>query len=279
MTFDPHALLAAEPVIISHPLNARETILYALGVGATELDFVYEDGLKALPTMAVVLGYPGFIWRDPKYGADWKKILHAEQSIRILRPLPVSGALRGESRFAKIFDKGTEKGSLVLVERTIIDEADGAVVAVSIQTSFLRGNGGSGGSEGSPPVPHAIPDRTADTVSTLGSSVDQAKIYRLSGDLNPLHIDPVVAQAAGFDRPILHGLCTFGIVGRSLIAELTANQPERLTRMDCRFSAPVYPGETLSTEIWRESDGKAAFRTKVVERDILVLNNGYAEFK
>jgi acyl dehydratase len=278
MAFDPQKLLSAPPIVTRYTLTENKAILYALGVGARELQFVYEDGLKALPTMGVVIGYPGFIWRDPAYGVNWQKILHAEQSTQIFRPLPVKGELRGETRFVALYDKGADKGTLCIVERKIFDEADGALIATANQTTFLRGDGGHGGSEGSPPAPHAIPDRPADKSVTLESSWDQAILYRLSGDLNPLHIDPAVAKAAGFEKPILHGLCSYGIVGRALVQALVDNNPERLTRMDCRFSSPVYPGETLATEIWIEGEGKAAFRTKVVERDLVVLNNGYAEF-
>ena len=126
-------------------------------------------------------------------------------------------------------------------------------------------------------MPHAIPDRTPDDVVTLTTAANQAQIYRLSGDLNPLHIDPDVAKAGGFDAPILHGLATYGVIGRALLAARCGNDPVRLKRLDGRFSSPVYPGETIETSIWDEQDGKLAFRARVVERDKIIFTNGYAE--
>lgn len=278
MAFDPQALLALPPLETVHRFTERDTILYALGVGADELVFTYEDGLKALPTMAVVLAYPGFIWRDPRYGVNWQKIVHAEQRTRIHRPLPVKGEVRGETRITAIHDKGAEKGSLALVERKIFDTATGELIAETGMTTFLRGNGGAGGSEGQPPKPVAVPaDRPADACVTLQTAPGQAVLYRLSGDLNPLHIDPKVAQAAGFERPILHGLATYGFAGRALLAARCGNDPARLVAMDCRFTAPVYPGEALETEIWDGADGRLHFRTRVPERGVVVLDNGVAE--
>jgi acyl dehydratase len=280
MTFDPGKLLAMDPIVTHHRLTARDTMLYALGVGADELAFTYEDGLKALPTMAVIMAYPGFFWREPELGIDWKRILHGEQSTEIHAPLPVEGQLRGETKIEAIYDKGADKGAIARAVRRIYDEGAGTHIATATMHTFLRGNGGNGGnggSEGSPPAPHPLPERAADEIVTLATAGNQAAIYRLSGDYNPLHIDPEVAKAAGFDRPILHGLCTYGVAGRALLKALCGNDPARLGRMDVRFSAPVYPGETIETEIWREGNGKAAFRSKVTERDLVVLTNGYAE--
>jgi acyl dehydratase len=145
-------------------------------------------------------------------------------------------------------------------------------------SSFLRGDGGQGGSSEPQPKPRPLPDRPADEVITLTTAANQAMIYRLSGDYNPLHIDPEVAKTGGFDRPILHGLATFGVAGRAVLAALCNNDSARLKRLDVRFASPVYPGETIRTEIWREGDGIASYRSSVVERDVVVLNNGYVEF-
>jgi len=277
MTIDAANILAMKPMVTRQSFTRRDTVIYALGVGADELDFVFEDRLKALPTMATVLTYAGFFWREPRFGADWKKILHAEQSFEIHAPLPVEGELVGETTIDAIYDKGPAKGAIAYIRRVMRD-ANGAPIATARMATFLRGDGGCGGTEGAAPKPHAVPtDRAPDHKVTLATAANQALIYRLSGDYNPLHIDSDVAKAAGFDRPILHGLCTYGIVGRALIAALTDNDPTRLKRMDVRFSAPVYPGETICTEIWREGDGTAAFRASVVERDLLVLTHGYAE--
>ncbi|MFM6854583.1 MAG: MaoC/PaaZ C-terminal domain-containing protein [Sphingopyxis sp.] len=286
MVFDPARLLAMPPIITQHRLTARDTILYALGVGADELRFVYEDGLCALPTMAVVLGYPGFFWRDPALGVNWQKILHGEQSLILHAPLPVAGDIIGETRIEALFDKGAEKGAIALVSRSIRTAA-GDMLATVRATTFLRGNGGFGGTAGgaippysaAPPTPHPLPaNRPADSIITHQTAANQALIYRLSGDLNPLHIDPAVAQGAGFARPILHGLATYGVVGRALLAARCGNDPARMVRMDARFSAPVYPGETIETHIWDEAPGRIAFCAHAVERGQLVMTNGYAEY-
>ena len=274
-------LLALPPMEARQQLTPATVALYALGVGATELPFVYEDGLKALPTMAVALAYPGFIWREPRFGIDWKRVLHGETSVVIHSPLPVEGEVVGRTRFGPFFDKGADKGTVAYHTREIY-HADGTHIATITNGTLLRGDGGWGGTSAGQPQPHPIPDRAPDIVHTLPTAENQAMIYRLSGDYNPLHIDPAVAQAAGFARPILHGLATYGVAGRSILSALCDNQTERLKRLDVRFSSPVYPGETIRTEIWREDGdgkaGRAAFRATVAEREQLVLNNGYAEF-
>ncbi|MET0250051.1 MAG: MaoC/PaaZ C-terminal domain-containing protein [Sphingobium sp.] len=278
MAFDPNILLDHPPIETRHVITPKDVMLYALGVGADELDLVCEDALKVLPTMAVVMTYPGFIWRDPALNVSWEKILHAETSATLHRPLPVQGTLTGRTVFGPILDKGADKGAIVFQTREIHDEA-GVHIATVRNTSFLRGDGGFGGTAEGQPEPHAVPDRAPDIVVPLGTRTDQALLYRLaSGDLNPLHADPQVARAAGFDRPILHGLATYGVAGRALVKALADGDPTRIRRIDARFSSPVFPGETIETAIWREADGKAAFRCRVVERDKMVLNNGYVEF-
>jgi acyl dehydratase len=273
---DRDALLAMPPIVIRHRVRPRDCILYALGVGEEALPFVYEAGLKVLPTMAVVLGYPGFFWQEPRFGANWRRILHGEQFLELHAPLPTDGEVVGETRIIEIWDKGPDKGAIALHRRTIRD-SDGKLLAVASGTSFLRGDGGCGGPSIGQPKPHPLPDRAPDRTVTLPTSPGQALLYRLSGDLNPLHIDPAVAAAAGFERPILHGLATYGVVGRALLGALAEWEPSRIRRLDARFSAPVYPGETIATDIWHEGSGKAAFRARVVERDLVVLTNGYAE--
>lgn len=277
MAFDPDVLLSMPPLVTRQTISPKDVMLYALGVGATELPFVYEDGLQTLPTMAVVMTYPGFIWRDPQYGVTWEKILHGETGITLHAPLPTEGELVGTTSFGPILDKGADKGAVVFQKREI-HSADGRHLATVRNTSFLRGDGGFGGVSEGQPQPHPVPGRAADLVETLATRPDQALIYRLSGDYNPLHIDPAVATASGFERPILHGLATYGVAGRALLKALANNEPVRIRRMDARFSAPVYPGETIETSIWNEGAGKAAFRCRVIERDKIVLNNGYVEF-
>lgn len=277
MGFDPEKLVARPAIESRQHLDPGKVILYALGVGATELPFVYEEGLKTLPTMAATLAYPGFVWRDFDLGVDWRRVLHGETSIRLHAALPVAGELIGQTTFGPIFDKGADKGAVAYQTREI-HTGDGVHVATVRNGSFLRGEGGFGGSSEGQPKPHPIPDRDPDLVVRLETAPTQALIYRLSGDLNPLHVDPAVAVGAGFPRPILHGLASFGVAGRAVLGALCGNEPERLTRLDVRFASPVFPGETIRTAIWREGDGRAAFRATVEERGETILNNGYAEF-
>lgn len=277
MPIDPDFLLSHPPIETRHAITRKDTILYALGLGADELRYVYEDGLRTLPTMPAIMAYPGFFWRDPQYGATWSKVLHGETSVTIHAPLPVEGELLGSTRFDAIFDKGAEKGAIVYHTREI-HTADGTLIATVRNGSFLRGDGGFGGSADGQPLPHPVPTRDPDATLTIATAHNQALIYRLSGDLNPLHIDPAVARLVGFDRPILHGLATFGVAGRALLKLLVDDEPTRIRRIDLRFSAPVYPGESIETRIWHESEGRAAFTARVVERDLIVLNNGYVEF-
>jgi len=273
---------------VVHAYTWKDTVLYALGLGfgadpmdKSQLRFVYEEGLVALPTMAVVLGSPGFWVKNPDSGIDWKQVLHGEQGLRILKPLPAEGTVIGRTRIVDIIDNGPGKGALMYSERDIVDQKTGEVLAVSESTTFARADGGFGGPTG-PTGPkkavHALPERAPDLSVDIPTLPQAALIYRLSGDYNPLHADPDVAKTANFKQPILHGLCTYGVAGHALVKLLCGYDAAKLKRMDLRFSSPVYPGETIRTEVWTEGPGKAGFRSKVVERDIVVLNNGYAEF-
>lgn len=265
----------------------QDTILYALGVGAAatnpvapeDLQFVYEDGLCALPTMQAILA-PGSFWMgDPDTGIVVAKILHGEQFLIIHKPLPVEGTVVSRTTVDEIYDKGTGKGAVMYLSRVLHDQATGELLSTVRFSVFLRGNGGFGGSSEGASVPHPMPqDRAPDASIDLVTRPEQALIYRLSGDANPLHVDPKVAALGGFARPILHGMCSYGIAGRAVLKLLCNSDASRLRRLDVRFATPVYPGETLRTEVWREGEGRAAFRVRVVERDLVVLNNGYAEF-
>lgn len=283
MTFDPKKLLARAPLETRHQLSRLDTMLYALGIGAgdnpDDLNFVYEENLLALPTMAVVMAYPGFIWRNPELGADWKKLLHGEQLLEVFAPLPVEGELYSETTFQSVHDKGADKGAIVYSSRRLFD-SNGSHLATDTRSSFLRGNGGCGtpdSNKAPAPTPHVVPEGEPDIIVDLPTATNQAMIYRLSGDHNPLHIDPEVARAAGFDQPVLHGLCTYGVVGRALLQAVAGNDPARIKKLNVRFSAPVFPGETLRTQIWREHDNGFAFKAQVVERNLMVINNGYCE--
>lgn len=283
MPCDPEYLLNLPPRIDTHRYTARDTILYALGIGAgaepEDLRFVYEGELQAFPTMAVILAYPGFWQKEPQYGIDWTRVLHGEQSTVVHAPIPVEGEVRGELVIERIVDKGEAKGALLVSRRDVYDAATNAHLATVRQVSFLRGDGGCGGSSAPLPAPHPLPDGEPDQIVTLPTRPDQALIYRLSGDFNPLHADPAIAAQANLPRPILHGLCTYGFAGRAIVRTLCGNDAARLARLDCRFTSPVFPGDTIAVSIWREAPGQAAFQARAVERDVVVLGNGYAEFK
>jgi len=270
-----------EEVVQSY--SRRDTILYALGVGLNmdptdeqQLKFTYEETLQALPTMAVVLATPGFWVKHPDSGIDWVKVLHGEQGIRLHKLPPPEGTVVATTKVVNVIDKGADRGALLLQERTVCDRETGEKLATLTSTTFARGDGGFGGSsEGGKPV-HRLPEREPDEVCDLATLPQAALIYRLSGDYNPLHADPKVATAAGFKAPILHGLCTLGVAGHAILRTCCDYDPTRFKALDLRFSAPVYPGETIRTEIWRDG-GVVSFRSRVVERDVVVLNNGRAE--
>jgi len=283
MPIDAEKLLSWPFPDLEHTYGVRDTMLYALGTGAgadptdaADLPFVYEDGLKALPSMAVVLGYPGFWLKEQNTGVDWTRLLHGEQGMILHAPLPVAGTVIGRTRVTGLIDKGAGKGALLLSKRDVIDKASGTLLATLTSTTFLRGDGGFGGPSGPTTAPHKIPDRAPDASLDLPTLPQAALIYRLSGDYNPLHADPKVAAAAGFPRPILHGLCTYAVACRALLKLAAGDDPSRMKSMGVRFSAPVFPGETIRTHIWRDGD-EVSFRCSVVERGIKVLDNGRAE--
>lgn len=285
MAIDYGRLLAWPVPEIRQAYSVRDSQLYALAVGlgadptdTRQLPFVYEQNPLALPTQAVVLGYPGFWMKEPGTGVDWVRLVHAEQGLTLHQPLPASGEVIGRTRVIGINDKGPGKGAIVYSRRTLHDATSDALIATLDSSTFCRGDGGCGGSDAPPMTLTATPERAPDAVCALPTLPQQALLYRLCGDFNPLHADPAVARAAGFDRPILHGLCTFAVAGHALLREACGYDPARLTSMQARFSAPVYPGETLRTEIWREADD-VAFRTWAVERDIVVLSHGRAGIK
>ncbi|WP_439358542.1 MaoC/PaaZ C-terminal domain-containing protein [Bradyrhizobium sp. DASA03007] len=271
---------------VRHAYATRDTILYALGVGAAsdplderQLRLVYEKNLVALPTMATVLASPGAWMRDnAELGINFAKMVHGEQSVQMHAVLPPSGVLVGRSRVARLVDKGDGKGAVMHVEKELWDEATNQLVAVGEQVLFLRGDGGfSQGSGGDEPAsaPMPVPDHAPDRVITLPTRVDQAVLYRLSGDLNPLHIDPDFATKVGFTRPILHGLATYGFACRGLVEAFCDSEPSRLKAIRARMSAPVFPGDTIRLECWRLDD-RIAFQARVTEREALVLSHGWA---
>lgn len=283
--FDPDKILKLPPIETVSEHTVRDVILYALGVGVgmeaptseKTLQFVYEETIHVLPTMAAVLASPGFWARDPKYGIDWKRILAGEQYLAFHKVLPCNGVLASVITIEDIYDKGADKGAVMYWRREIYDKQSGDHLATERRSAFLRGDGGKGGRKDPSPAVHPVPDRPADLRVSIPTRSDQALLYRLSGDYNPLHIDPQIAKQARFDAPILHGLCTYGIAGRALLQELASGDVSKLKFMGCRFSSPVYPGETIVTEIWRLGNGSAAFQCRVAERDQIVLSHGRAD--
>lgn len=269
-----------------HEYTQRDTILYALGIGAGEeafrnpglLQFVYEEQLVAIPTMAVVLAYPGFWLKEPQYNINWKHILHGEQSVTIHQPLAPAGKVVSDLFIDEIYDKGEEKGALLYSRREIYDEKRSIHLATVSQASFLRAEGGFGGKRDGAPKPHVIPAGAPDSIKRYRTREEQAILYRLSGDTNPLHIDHNVADAAGFEGPILHGLATYGFAGRALLDFFCRNEPSRFRKMKARFSKPVYPGDELTVQLWRETSGQGSFRVLVPARNSTVLDNGYFEY-
>lgn len=262
----------------------RDTMLYALGIGLgadpldeRQLRFVYEKNLQAVPTMAAVIAAPHAWIRKADVGFGGKSV-HAGIELVFERPLPVEGSFYSKNRVSEVLDKGPGKAALVTTERRIFDRLTDELVFTVNSTSMLRGDGGFGGvSQGTSSAP-GIPERPSDGSVIFDTLPQAGLIYRLSGDYNPLHADPEVARAAGFPRPILHGLCTYGIAGHALLRECCDYQPERLKAIQARFSSPVYPGEPLGVEIWRENKA-AHFRVTAPQREhVVVLDHGYAEF-
>jgi acyl dehydratase len=269
---------------VEQTYTPKDAMLYALGVGLgfdptdrAQLDFVYEKNLKVLPTFAVVLAYPGFWARDLDTGIDAVKVVHGEQGLTLHKPLSPAGAVVGKSRITGVVDKGEGRGALVMFERKIFAKASGELIATVTQTAFCRGDGGFGGPSGPTPKPHELPARAPDLVCDLQTSPQAALVYRLSADINPLHADPDVAKAADFPKPILHGLATYGVAGHALLRTVCGYDPMRLKSLNARFTAPVYPGETFRTEIWLDG-AVASFRTTAIERNVVAISNGRAEF-
>jgi acyl dehydratase len=274
---------------VPYHYTERDTMLYALAIGlgrdpldARELRYIYEADLHAMPTMATLMGAPGPWWKDPRTGADATKLVHGEQRLRLLRPLPVKGLLLARNRVVSLTDKGAGKGAVGVVTRDIIDPSSGDIVAQGTNVSMLRSDGGfsqvSGVSD-PPPVPlPGVPDRAADLSVDLPSLPQSALIYRLTGDLNPLHADPDVAARAGFERPILHGLCTYGMACHAVMRACLNYDAGRLRALSVRFTAPVFPGDTVRFDLWREAAGRELrLRARVEARSVVVLDNGVIE--
>jgi len=260
----------------------KDAILYALSVGAgsdpadpAQLQLVYEQGLKVLPTLAAVLAHPGAWIANPLFEVNFLKLLHGEQDLTVHQPLPASGEVEATYCVPAVVDKGEDKGALVYFEKQLRAAGGGELLCTVSSTLFLRADGGCG-SFGTPPggLP-AMPSSRVEFSDQLTTPLNSALLYRLNGDLNPIHADPVAADKAGFERPILHGLCTYGVAGYLLTRSVCGHDPARLKSLGARFSAPVYPGETIRIEGCR-SEGAVHFQATVPERQTVVLSQGYA---
>ena len=266
----------------------KDVMLYALGIGMgrdpmddRELPFVYEKDLKVVPTAATVLaagaGRRAAQAVEQKPGLrvsqlNYLMVVHGEQKVELHKPLPLTGAFTATSRTVGAFDKGKDKGAVV-VNETVWTDDKGEKVATLTGSTFARGDGGFGGPSDGAPEPHATPTRKPDISVPIETRPDQALLYRLNGDRNPLHSDPDVAKRAGFPRPILHGLCTYGLTCRAVLQEICDYDPEQILSHQARFSAPVFPGDTVTVDLWKDGD-VVSFEARVLDRGATVIRNG-----
>ncbi len=266
---------------VSHTWDERDVMLYALGVGAgtDDLALTTENtqgvDLVPLPTMAVILGGGGGMAMAHIGSFNPVMLVHGGQAVEVHAPIPTSGTATTVGEVSAIWDKGS--GAVIELTSTTRLEGSDELLFTQLTSIFLRGEGGFGGERGPSGAQNEPPDRAADASLTLQTREDQALLYRLSGDHNPLHSDPSFAAAAGFDRPILHGLCTYGFTGRALVRLLCDGDPTGLASMEGRFSSPVFPGEALTTRVWRTGDGEAVFTTHGAD-DRVVISAGKAVF-
>ena len=272
--------MAIDPTAVGREGEARErswtstdALVYAVGVGAgldqpdQELAFTTENSSgvtqQVLPTFAVLLSQAP----SPGFGEfNMAHLVHAEQSFTLHQPIPVEGTVRATAKVTGVYDKGS--GALVATE-SVAHLADGSLLATNRSAVFIRGAGGFGGDRG-PKDDWAAPAREPDHSVTYATRPEQALLYRLSGDRNPLHSDPKFAAQGGFPRPILHGLCSYGVTGRALLHAVAGSDPARLTGMSARFSATVFPGQSLTVDIWDEGSGEVLFRTRTDEGTVVI---------
>ena len=256
----------------------RETMLYAIGIGMgrdpydpNELAYTFEkEKLRTVASMATVLQRIPLL-KDCGY--DYTKVVHGEQRLMHEKPLEPEGEISVDSRVLSAFDKGPGKGAIINTEMVARDAATGEKLYTLVSTTFARGDGGFGGPAGSGLAPHQLPERKPDLTASAETRLDQALLYRLNGDRNPLHADPDLAKRVGFPVPILHGLCTYGTACRTILREIAKYDHTRIRGFDVRFSSPVYPGETILTDMWVDGN-VVSFRCRLKERDVTVINNG-----
>ena len=279
MAIDYDHLMNFDIPEVRQSYGAEEVARFGLTVGMgqdpmdlRQLPYVgaLADDARAMPAIVNVLGHPGFWLGNPETGVDALKLVHGEQGITIHHPIPPEATIVGKTRVTGLVDKGEGRGALLYYEKDIRDADSGLHLATCRGTTFLRGDGGFGGPDGPVKQAHTLPETEPDHVFDTPTRPEQALYYRWNADPNPLHLDPRVAEKAGFERPILHGLCTFGFAAHALLAVMCEYDATIFGSMDARFTAFVYPGETLRTEIW--NDG--SFRTRVLERDKIAIGNG-----
>ncbi len=279
MALDYDKLMSTVENDLHFSYREADTILYALSVGMgrdpldrRELEYVYEQGdaLKTMPTLASVLVPEMF---PVGLGWDYSQILHGEQRLKLYRPLPPAADLLVNKRVVDAFDRGPKLGALILLEAEGRLAADDTVLFTLGCTIVARGDGGFGGPKGRGIPPHRPPKREPDLSCDIETRRDQALLYRLTGDRNPLHADPARARAVGFDRPILHGLCTFGVACKAILQTICDFDYTLIEEFDARFSAPVLPGDTITTDMWQDGN-VVSFSCSVKDRDAVVLRNG-----
>jgi len=281
MALNYERVMAYRPPDIAVNYGPRECILYALGIGLGmnpldrgELKFVYERaGLEAFPTMAVVLGWPGRM-TDPAFGIDERLVVAGDLKVVLHRPLASEARLTSRPRVREVIDKGPGNAAIILNTRDLVD-ADGTPVATVDSSTFARKHGGFGGKATETPAPPAVPQTPPQVTCDLPTPPNLALLYRLNGDENPLHADPERAKVAGFERPILHGAASFGVAAHAILRTVADYQASRLASIEARFSKPVFPGEMIRTEIWRERK-RISFQCRAVGRGDIVLSNGLA---
>jgi acyl dehydratase len=283
MPLNYQKIMAHRPADIPVEYGPRDCILYALGIGLGmdpldpgQLQFVYERGLKAFPTMPTVLGWMGRL-TDPEFGIDERMVVLADQKVTIHQPLASRAKLTSRPRIRDVVDRGPGNNAIIQFTRDLI-AADGKVVATVESSTLARKHGGFGGKLTAAPEPAPVPEGAPHRTCDLPTPPNLALLFRLNGDENPLHADPERAKVAGFPRPILHGVANFGIAAHAILRTVADYRPERLASIEARFARPVYPGETIRTEMWLDGE-KISFQCRVIERNEIVVTNGLATLR
>ena len=280
MAINYEEIMSLEEKNLELSYSQRDSIIYSLGIGlgkdpmdTTELKYVYENGLIAFPSMATNFQYKSPLLLKAKL--NMLMVVHGEQGITLHQPMPSNADVFLDTRVINCFDRGESKGAIIETETKVRLKKDDSPLCTLISKTFARGDGGFGGED----VPASTPielDSNPDIIHEVTTTEDQALIFRLSGDSNPLHSDPNFAKMAGYPKPILHGLCSYGVACRSIVEALCEKDSKKLKKFNVRFSSPVFPGETIVTEMGKKND-EIHFQSKVKERDKVVLKNGVCE--